>query len=73
MVPPVVSRPPAATSAACHTRDYDVEEANNSADDRLQDCTDAVDYGHQTGTDGAEDRFDTRDDGTHFEAVLVER
>lgn len=54
MVPSV--SPPA--TSTCHTRDDDVEEANDSANNCLEDCTDAVDYGHQTGTDGAEDRLD---------------
>jgi len=37
----------------------------------LEDCSNAVDNGHQAGTDGAEKAFDTRYDGTHVDVIAL--
>lgn len=52
---------PAATTTATsarQTRDYDVEEAGNGADDGLEDRGNAVDDSHQACTYGAEYALD---------------
>lgn len=54
MMPPVAST---TASSAGQTRDDDVEQADDGTDYGLEDCANAVYYGHQAGTDGAEYSF----------------
>ena len=47
--------PSSTTTAAGETRDDNVKDGDDSIDDCGQDCANAVDDGHQYGTDGMED------------------
>ncbi|MCJ1401647.1 hypothetical protein MMC11_004864 [Xylographa trunciseda] len=53
--------PPPATAAAGQAGDNDVEEADDGADDGLQDGADAVNDGHEARADGLEDGLDLLD------------
>ena len=50
--------PTSSTAAACQAGDNDVEQANNCADDSLEDGSDAINDGHKACPDGLEDGFD---------------
>ncbi len=50
--------PTSSTAAACQAGDNDVKQANDCANDGLEDGSDAVNDGHEACTDGLEDGFD---------------
>jgi len=70
---PRVFDPISTTSGAVagETADDDIEDSYNAADDGLEDGANGVDYGHEATANGLEDALNTRDDGTHFECVVV--
>ena len=54
------STPTSPTTAACQAGDDDVEQADNCADNGLEDGSDAVNDRHKACTYGLEDGFDLK-------------
>jgi len=62
---PTTEPAPTASQAA----DDDVEEGKDAVDDGEEDCGDCVDNGKDDVADRAEDGFEARDYGAHFDSV----